>query len=73
MLELKESLERRVAFLESAKTPRDFSDDDHLWADTLDVNVAKLSEEEREKLLKDIAQEHAGRHRRHRGLHGGCR
>ena len=38
----------------SAKTPRDFSDDDHLWADTLDVNVAKLSEEEREKLLKDV-------------------
>ena len=54
MLELKESLERRVQFLESAKTPRDFSDDDHLWAESLDVNVAKLSDEEREKLLKDI-------------------
>ncbi len=54
MLELKESLERRVEFLQSAKTSRDFSDDDHLWADSLDVNVAKLSEEEREKLLKDV-------------------
>ena len=54
VLELKESLERRVEFLQSAKTSRDFSDDDHLWADSLDVNVAKLSDEEREKLLKDV-------------------
>ena len=53
MLELKESLERRVLFLESAKLPRDFSDDDHMWSEALDVNVAKLSDEEREKLLKD--------------------
>ncbi len=54
ILELKESLERRVGFIETAKISREFSDDDHLWADSLDVNVAKLSEEEREKLLKDI-------------------
>jgi len=54
VLELKESLERRVQFIETAKTSRDFSDDDHLWAETLDVNVAKLSAEEKEKLLKDI-------------------
>ncbi len=54
LLELTESLERRVRFLESAKTSRDFSDDDHLWAETLEVNVAKLSAEEREKLLKDL-------------------
>ena len=54
VLELRESLERRVQFLESGKTGRDFSDDDHLWAETLDVNVAKLSDEEREKLLKDL-------------------
>ncbi|HTW16238.1 MAG TPA: DNA-directed RNA polymerase subunit beta', partial [Nocardioides sp.] len=54
ILELKESLERRVAFIETAKTSRDFSDDDHLWADSLEINVAKLGEEEREKLLKDI-------------------
>ncbi|WP_249010446.1 DNA-directed RNA polymerase subunit beta' [Conexibacter sp. DBS9H8] len=53
VLELRESLERRVEFIQSAKTSRDFSDDDHLWADSLDVNVAKMSEEEREKLLKD--------------------
>jgi DNA-directed RNA polymerase subunit beta' len=53
VLELKESLERRVEYLTSNKQSRDFSDDDHMWAESLDVNVAKLSEEEREKLLKD--------------------
>jgi DNA-directed RNA polymerase subunit beta' len=54
LLELKESLERRVQYLESGKQSRDFSDEDHLWAESLDVNVAKLSDEEREKLLKDL-------------------
>jgi DNA-directed RNA polymerase subunit beta' len=53
-LELKESLARREEFLNSAKTDRNFSDEDHLWAETLDVNVAKLSDEEREKMLKDL-------------------
>src|ERR1700729_2034743 len=54
VLELKESLARREQFLESAKTGRDFSDEDHLWTETLEVNVAKLSDEERDKLLKDV-------------------
>jgi DNA-directed RNA polymerase subunit beta' len=54
VLELKESLARRLEFLQSAKITREFSDEDHLWADALDVNVAKLSDEEREKLLKDV-------------------
>ena len=54
ILELKESRERRVTFIETARTNRDFSDEDHLWADSLNVNVAKLSEDEKEKLLKDI-------------------
>jgi DNA-directed RNA polymerase subunit beta' len=54
VLELKESLARREEFLQSAKIDRHFSDDDHLWSETLDVNVAKLSEEEREKMLKDL-------------------
>jgi DNA-directed RNA polymerase subunit beta' len=53
-LELKESLARREEFLNTARTGRDFSDEDHLWAETLDVNVAKLSDEEREKMLKDL-------------------
>ena len=71
VLELKESLARREEFLNSAKTGRDFSDDDHLWAETLDVNVAKLSDDEREKMLKDLRKSFTGRHRRHRGLHRG--
>ncbi|HWK16109.1 MAG TPA: DNA-directed RNA polymerase subunit beta' [Solirubrobacteraceae bacterium] len=54
VLELRESLARREEFLESAKTGRDFSDEDHLWAETLEVNVAKLSAEEREKMLKEL-------------------
>ena len=54
VLELKESLARREQFLETAKTGRDFSDEDHLWAETLEVNVAKLSDEEREKMLKEL-------------------
>src|SRR5581483_5115492 len=37
-----------------ARAGRDFSDEDHLWADTLEVNVAKLSDDERQKLLKDL-------------------
>src|ERR1700737_2251583 len=54
VLELKESLTRREQHLETGKTGRDFSDEDHLWAETLEVNLAKLSNEEREKLLKEL-------------------
>jgi DNA-directed RNA polymerase subunit beta' len=54
VLELKESLVRREEYLNNGKTSRDFSDEDHLWAETLDVNVAKLSDDEREKMLKDL-------------------
>jgi DNA-directed RNA polymerase subunit beta' len=53
VLELRESLERREAYLETGKQTQ-FSDEDHLWADALDVNIAKLSDEEREKLLKEL-------------------
>ena len=53
VLELKESLERREKYLSTGKQSG-FSDEDHLWADSLDVNLAKLSDEEREKLLKDL-------------------
>src|SRR6202012_5688346 len=52
--EPREPRARREDFLSSAKTGRDFSDEDHLWAETLEVNVAKLSDEEREKILKDL-------------------
>jgi DNA-directed RNA polymerase subunit beta' len=51
--ELRESLERRVEYLETGKQS-DFSEDDHLWADALDINVKKLSDEDREKLVKDV-------------------
>ncbi len=54
LLELRESLERRVAYLETGKQSRSFSDEDHLWAEALDVNVARLSDEERERLLKEL-------------------
>src|SRR6201987_734462 len=54
ILELKESLARREEHLQSGKTGRDFSDDDHMWAESLGVNIAKLSDEERDKMLKDL-------------------
>ena len=53
VLELRESLARREKYLQSGKQTG-FSDEDHLWADSLDVNLTKLSEEEREKLLKEL-------------------
>jgi DNA-directed RNA polymerase subunit beta' len=53
-LELKESLARREEYLNSGKQGRDFSDEDHMWADSLEVKVNKLSDEEREKLLKEL-------------------
>ncbi len=54
ILELKESLARREQYLESGRAGRDFSDEDHLWTETLEVNVAKLSDDEREKMLKEL-------------------
>src|SRR2546421_586741 len=51
--ELRESLERREEYLRTGKQTG-FSDEDHLWADGLEVNVKKLSDEERDKLLKEL-------------------
>ena len=53
VLELKEALARREEYLTSGKQTG-FADDDHLWAEGLDVNIKKLSDEEREKLLKEL-------------------
>jgi DNA-directed RNA polymerase subunit beta' len=54
VLELRESLARREDYLQTANQ-KDFSDEDHLWADSLvDINVKKLDDEERDKLLKDL-------------------
>ena len=54
LLELRESLERRVEFLESGRQSNQFNDEDEMWAEALDVNVARLSDEEREKLLREL-------------------
>ncbi len=51
--ELRESLERRVAWLEGEGSTEQFSDDDHLWADSLDANPRKLDDAERAKLVRD--------------------
>src|SRR5690349_13610361 len=51
--ELRESLERREKYLQTGKQTH-FNDDDHLWAESLDVNLQKISDEEREKLTKEV-------------------
>ena len=40
VLELRESLERREKYLQTGKQTH-FNDEDHLWADSLDVNLAE--------------------------------
>jgi len=54
LLELRESLERRIEYVQTGRQSREFSDEDHIWADTLHINIAKASEEEREKLIRDL-------------------
>ncbi len=56
VLELKESLERRLEHLKSGKQTG-FTDDDILWADTLDVDLKKLSDEDRDKMEKEIRKQ----------------
>jgi DNA-directed RNA polymerase subunit beta' len=51
--ELRESLDRRLEHLKSGKQTG-FNDEDHLWADSLEVNIKKLSDSDREKLEKDV-------------------
>src|SRR5450432_391492 len=53
VLELRESLKRREKYLSNGKQTH-FNDDDHLWADSLDVNLQKISDDEREKLVKEL-------------------
>src|ERR671932_134619 len=53
LLELRESQERREEYLASGRQTG-FSDEDHLWAESLDVNIKKLSGDERDKLLKEL-------------------
>jgi len=53
VLELRESLGRREKYLQTGKQTS-FSDEDHLWADSLDLNLSKISDEERDKLIKEL-------------------
>src|SRR4051812_19654425 len=51
--EIDESLERREEYLKTG-SQSGFSDDDHLWAEHLDLNVKKLEDDERTKHVKDM-------------------
>ena len=54
--ELNESLERRLAYLEDGSQDK-FSDDDHIWAESLKLTAAqlrKLKDDERTKLTKEL-------------------
>jgi len=56
VLELSESRDRRIEYLTSAKQT-DFSPDDHLWAETLEVPPKKLKDDEREKQIKEMRKQ----------------
>jgi DNA-directed RNA polymerase subunit beta' len=51
--QLRESLERRIAWLEDEGTKDKFDEEDELWADAVGVNPKKLDDSERSKLVKD--------------------
>src|SRR5207302_4299706 len=55
VLELRESLARREKYLQSGKQTN-FNDEDHMWADSLEINLSKISDEERDKQLKELAK-----------------
>jgi DNA-directed RNA polymerase subunit beta' len=52
LLELNESLTRREEYLKTG-SQADFNDEDFLWAEALDINIKKIDDDEREKLLKE--------------------
>jgi DNA-directed RNA polymerase subunit beta' len=51
--ELNEARERRLTYLQKG-SQTGFTDDDHLWAEALDINVKKLDDDERDRLVKDV-------------------
>jgi DNA-directed RNA polymerase subunit beta' len=51
--QLREALDRRVAWLQGEGTKDSFDEEDELWADALGVNPKKLDDSERTKLVKD--------------------
>ncbi len=53
VLELKEQGSRREGYLEHGGQ-KEFDDEDHLWAEALDIDVKKLDDDERAKMLKEL-------------------
>ncbi|MGH2941339.1 MAG: DNA-directed RNA polymerase subunit beta', partial [Solirubrobacteraceae bacterium] len=53
VLELREQQARREGYLEHGGQ-KEFDDEDHLWAEALDIDVKKLDDDERAKMLKDL-------------------
>jgi DNA-directed RNA polymerase subunit beta' len=51
--ELRESLERRTAWIEGEGDKSGFDPEDELWAESLGVNPKKLDDAERTKLVKE--------------------
>jgi DNA-directed RNA polymerase subunit beta' len=47
-------LARGAPAVPDRRLPGDFGDEDHLWAEALDINVKKLDDDERAKLLKEL-------------------
>ena len=72
VLELRESLKRREKYLQNGKQTN-FNDEDHLWADSLDVNLSEALRRGAREADQGAAQDLRRRHRRHRGLHRGRR
>ena len=72
VLELRESLARREKYLQTGKQTN-FNDEDHLWADSLDINLPKAVRRGPREAPQGADQGLRGRHRRHRGLHRGRR
>ena len=70
VLELRESLARREKYLQNGKQTN-FNDEDHLWADSLDINLAKTLRRGAREAHQGADQGLRGRHRRHRSLHRG--
>ena len=66
--ELRESLERRVAWIEGEGDQSKFDEEDELWAEGLGVNPKKLDDAERTKLAQGDQEGGRGGDRRHRGL-----
>jgi DNA-directed RNA polymerase subunit beta' len=54
VLELQEQRSRREQFLEEGGDKTGFDPDDELWAESLEVDVAALDDDERAKLLKEL-------------------